>query len=185
MCVLKRSVMFNSLRPYGLCGVSGSSVQGSSWQEYLCGSPLPPPGDLPDLETESVSSTSPVLQADSLPLNHQGRPKLDLDPFKRGWWRGLGASCSAKRRWARTGLTRKQRVAQGHRRNDAHMLQNLLTGQSQELAGSSREQKSNQKAAFPLNMLKIQAWAASTLLPRQIRFKALTDLFSVCFPPLP
>ena len=88
-------------------------------------------------------------------------------------------------KWARTGLTQKQRVAQGHGRNDAHMLPNLLTGQSRELASSQREQKSNQKAAFPLKMLKTQAWAASTLLPRQIRFKALMDLFSVYFPPLP
>ena len=38
-------------------------------QQYWSGLPFPPPGDLPDPETEPVS---PALQADSLPLSHQG-----------------------------------------------------------------------------------------------------------------
>ena len=40
-------------------------------QEYWCGLPFPPPGDLHDPGTEPES---PALQADSLPLSHQGSP---------------------------------------------------------------------------------------------------------------
>ena len=36
---------------------------------------FPSPGDLPDPEIEPVS---PALQADSLPLSHQGRPLFAL-----------------------------------------------------------------------------------------------------------
>ena len=45
---------------------------GFSRQEYWNGLPCPPPGDLPDLGTELASSTALALQADSLPLSHQG-----------------------------------------------------------------------------------------------------------------
>ena len=38
------------------------------YPEYWCGSPIPPPGDLPDPGIEPVC---PVLQVDSLPLSHQ------------------------------------------------------------------------------------------------------------------
>ena len=43
-------------------------------QEYWNGWPFPLPGDLPDPRIEPVSPASPALQADSLPLNHQGSP---------------------------------------------------------------------------------------------------------------
>ena len=46
-----------------------------SRQEHWSGSLCPPPGDLPDL---GIKSGSPALQADSLPLSHQGRP-LDTE----------------------------------------------------------------------------------------------------------
>ena len=46
---------------------------GFSRQEYWSGLPQPPPGDLPDPETELAS---PALQADSLLLSHQGSPFL-------------------------------------------------------------------------------------------------------------
>ena len=42
-------------------------------QEYWNGLLFPPPGDLPDPGIEPTSSVSPALQADSLPLSHQGR----------------------------------------------------------------------------------------------------------------
>ena len=42
-------------------------------QEYWSGLPCPPPGDRPDPEIESRSS---ALQADSLPLSHQGNPNM-------------------------------------------------------------------------------------------------------------
>ena len=42
-----------------------------SRQEYWCGLPCPSPGDLPN---PGIKPMSPVLQADSLPLSHQGSP---------------------------------------------------------------------------------------------------------------
>ena len=44
---------------------------GFSLQEYWSGLPFPPPGDLPD---PGIEPGSPALQADSLPLSHQGSP---------------------------------------------------------------------------------------------------------------
>ena len=46
---------------------------GFSRQEYWSGLPFPFPGDLPSL---GIEPTCPALQADSLPLNHQGSPAL-------------------------------------------------------------------------------------------------------------
>ena len=43
---------------------------GFSRQEYWSGLPFPPPGELLDPGIEPVSSVSPVLQADFLPLSH-------------------------------------------------------------------------------------------------------------------
>jgi len=43
-----------------------------SWQEYWSGLPFPPPGDLPNPETEPTSPASPKLQADSLPTDSLG-----------------------------------------------------------------------------------------------------------------
>ena len=45
-----------------------------SGQEYWVGLPCPPPGDLPDPGSEPTALPAPALQADSLPLNHQGSP---------------------------------------------------------------------------------------------------------------
>ena len=42
---------------------------GFSRPEYWSGLPFPPPGDLPD---PGIKPVSPALQADSLPLSHQG-----------------------------------------------------------------------------------------------------------------
>ena len=41
-------------------------------QEYWSGLPFPPSGDLPNLGIEPASPVSPVWQADSSPLSHQG-----------------------------------------------------------------------------------------------------------------
>ena len=43
-------------------------------QEYWSGLPCPPPGDFPNPGTESASPVVPALQANSLPLSHQGSP---------------------------------------------------------------------------------------------------------------
>ena len=47
---------------------------GFSRQEYWSGLLCPPPGDLPNPGMEPPSPVSPALQADALPLNHQGSP---------------------------------------------------------------------------------------------------------------
>ena len=44
---------------------------GFSRQKYSCGLPFPSPGDLPE---PGIKPKSPVWQADSLPLSHQGSP---------------------------------------------------------------------------------------------------------------
>ena len=44
-----------------------------SRQEYWGGLPLLPPGDLPDI---AIELGSPVLQADTLPSEPPGKPKL-------------------------------------------------------------------------------------------------------------
>ena len=45
-------------------------------QESWSGLPLPPPGDFPKPQIESASPVSPALQADSLPLSHQGSSSI-------------------------------------------------------------------------------------------------------------
>ena len=49
---------------------------GFSRQEYWCGLPCPPPGDLPNPGIEPESPMAPTLQADSLLLIHWGSPKM-------------------------------------------------------------------------------------------------------------
>ena len=58
------------------CSLPGSLSVGFSRQEYWNGSPFPSPGYLPNPGIEPASLVSPVLQADSLPLSHQGCPYL-------------------------------------------------------------------------------------------------------------
>ena len=45
-------------------------------QEYWSGLSLPSPEDLPKPGIKPVSPTSPILQADPLPLSHQGSPDM-------------------------------------------------------------------------------------------------------------
>ena len=52
-----------------------SLPMGFSREQYWSGLKFPPPDDLPDPGTEP---TSPALQADSLPLSHQGSPIYGL-----------------------------------------------------------------------------------------------------------
>ena len=55
---------------------------GFSRQEYWSGLPYPPPRDLPDPGIKPTSPAVPALQADSLPLSHQGSPTSILLPLK-------------------------------------------------------------------------------------------------------
>ena len=45
---------------------------GISRNEYWCGLPCPPPGDLPNAGTESASPVSPSLWEDTLPAEAPG-----------------------------------------------------------------------------------------------------------------
>ena len=49
---------------------------GFSRQAYWSGWPFPSPGDLPD---PGIEPAAPELQADSLPLSHQGNPRLFIE----------------------------------------------------------------------------------------------------------
>ena len=51
------------------CHPPGSSVHGFFQKEYWSGLPFPSPGDFPN---PGIEPGSPALQADSLPLSHQG-----------------------------------------------------------------------------------------------------------------
>ena len=53
-----------------------------SRQGYWSGLPFLSPGDAPD---PGIEPTSPALQADSLPLSHQGRPSFILARGSRQW----------------------------------------------------------------------------------------------------
>ena len=66
-----------------LCDPTGLACQASlsmgfPRQEYWNELPFPTPGDLPD---PGIEPMSPVLQADSSPLNHQGSPRLYLELY--------------------------------------------------------------------------------------------------------
>ena len=73
-CMLSHFSHVNSLPLHGLKPARLLCPWGFSRQEYWSGLPHPPPGDLPDPETEPASPASPVLHADSLPLSHKGSP---------------------------------------------------------------------------------------------------------------
>ena len=66
------------------CGPPCSSVLGFSRQEYQSGLPCPPPGELPN---PGIKARSPTLQADSLPSEPPGKPRIlewGAFPFSRG-----------------------------------------------------------------------------------------------------
>ena len=64
-CSTLFSPIDHSLPGSSVCGISQASIL-----EWL---PFPSSGDLPN---PGVKPTSPALQADSLPLNHQGSPRI-------------------------------------------------------------------------------------------------------------
>ena len=65
--------MFDSLQPHGLQPSRLLCPQGFSRQEDWSGMPCPPPGDLPNTDTEP---RSPAWQVDSLPCEPPGKPRL-------------------------------------------------------------------------------------------------------------
>ena len=58
------------------CSPPGSSVHVTLQARILGWLPFPPPGDLPDPETEPASPVSPALQMDSLRIEPLGRGKI-------------------------------------------------------------------------------------------------------------
>ena len=87
-CVLSRVRLFVTLWTGAL---QAPLSVGFSRQEYWRGLPFLSPGDLPDPGIEPVSSKSPALQADSLPLNHWGSPIF------------LAVQEGSRRKWGRQG----------------------------------------------------------------------------------
>ena len=55
------------------CSLPGFSIHGISRQEYWSELPFPSPGDLPN---PGIKPRSPTLQADFLPAEPQGKPRL-------------------------------------------------------------------------------------------------------------
>ena len=72
LCVLRCSVMSDSLRPHGLQLSRIPCPWGFSRQEYWSRLPCPPPEDLPK---PGIEPRSLALQADSLPTEPHGKPK--------------------------------------------------------------------------------------------------------------
>ena len=70
LLLLSHSAVSDSATPWTIAHQAPLSVEFSR-REYWTGLPCPPPGDLPNPGTEP---RSPALQADSLPLSHQGSP---------------------------------------------------------------------------------------------------------------
>ena len=67
------SVVSDSFRPYGLVAHQAPLSMGFYRLEYWSGLSCPPPGDLPNPGTEPAFPLLSALQADSLPLSHQGQ----------------------------------------------------------------------------------------------------------------
>ena len=64
---------------------------GSSRQEYWSGLPFPSPGDLPD---QGIKPRSPALEADFLPSEPPGKPRLPTDFCKKlRFYPSCGAQC--------------------------------------------------------------------------------------------
>ena len=66
------SVMSDSATPWIVARQAPLS-RGFSRQEYWSGLPSPPPGNLPDPGIKPKSLVSPLLQADSLPIEPLGK----------------------------------------------------------------------------------------------------------------
>ena len=82
LCVQSLSHVRRFATPWTVACQAPLSV-GFSRRERWSGLPFPPPGDLPDPGTESVTYLSPALQEDSLLLSHQGSPIFSIVYIKK------------------------------------------------------------------------------------------------------
>ena len=74
LLLLSRLVVFDSMRPHRRQPTRLPRPWDSPGKNTGVGCHCPPPGDLPD---PGIEPRSPALQADSLPLSHQGSPYCD------------------------------------------------------------------------------------------------------------
>ena len=74
--LFSRYVVCDSFSPHGLGPASPPLSMGFPRQAYCSGLPFSTTGDLLDLGVEPTSLGSPVLQGDSLQLNHRGSSQL-------------------------------------------------------------------------------------------------------------
>ena len=70
---LVTSVVSDYLQAHGLVAHQAPLSMGFYRLEYWSGLSCPPPGDLPNPGTEPAFPLLSALQADSLPLSHQGQ----------------------------------------------------------------------------------------------------------------
>ena len=75
--------MFNSLRPHGLHGACQAPLStGFPREEYWSGLPFPPPGDLPNPGTESMS---PALAGRFFTTEPLGKPSVCKERVLNAW----------------------------------------------------------------------------------------------------
>ena len=74
VCMRARSVRSNSLRPCGAVVRQAPLSMGFSRQECWSALPFPPPGDLPEPGTETVSLASPALAGRFFTTGPPGKP---------------------------------------------------------------------------------------------------------------
>ena len=75
-CVLRHSVVSDSLQPFWNVVHQAPVSMGFSRQDYWSGLPCPPPEDFPN---PGIGPWSPTLQADSLPSELPGKPVRHWD----------------------------------------------------------------------------------------------------------
>ena len=83
VCVLSRFSRVQLLGTLWTVACQAPLSMGFPRQEYWNGLPCPPPRDLPDPGIKYKSPEAPALQADSLPLSHQGSPKSAILQLKK------------------------------------------------------------------------------------------------------
>ena len=83
-CVHAKSIQLSpTLCDPADCSQPGSSIHGILQARILEWVVMPPPRDLPNPGIEPTSPVSPALQADALPLNHQGSPHWGVSLLNR------------------------------------------------------------------------------------------------------
>ena len=90
LCVLSRSVVSDSLQPRGLWPTRFLCPWEFSRQEYWSGLLCPPPGHLPN---SGIEPRSPSMQADCLPSEPPGKPRLSDVSFENIFSHSVGCLC--------------------------------------------------------------------------------------------